>query len=94
MGAENEDPIRDGVFVVTEEIYHDRKVVGVTLSLQGARDVVCDLLGSWAKAKRFRWVDVNANFRDMAFSRNRGYMVAYIDDKEENFRVEWKNCRR
>lgn len=82
--------MNDSVFVVTELVYHDRKVLGVAASLEGAKNIVLKATMMDRKANTFRWVDTFAGEPHYGFSENQGHMFALINGQETDYRVQWR----
>lgn len=83
----------DGVYVVTQSVYHDRRIVGVAYSLSAAKKVVLAFMGMERVNKPFRWVDFNNQRSDWEFGRDQGSMEAVIDGSTTDIHVEWRSVQ-
>jgi predicted DNA-binding protein (MmcQ/YjbR family) len=86
-----ETPPSAGVFVVTEEIYHGRKVYAVAMSLNGAKLAALKAMGLPHKVAELSWVDQEADRPAYRFQKDQGYLDMYHQGTQMPFRIEWKS---
>lgn len=88
----NANPPNGGVFVVTEEIYRDRKVYAVSMSLNGAKLACLAAMGLTRKAiNRVNWVDPELERPGYRFQMDQGYLEMFSEGTPLPFRIEWKS---
>lgn len=99
-----EDVITHGVYVVSQRQWGLKNdVIGVAITLEGARRLVLDAAGfkhtdtgevadsrDEAVGECFQWYDEYGAWPDEAFQKGTGEMVAVWEASVTNFIVEWR----
>jgi hypothetical protein len=86
---ENESLLK--VFVVTEEVYRDRKIHVVTMSLTGAKKECMRAMGMEHTGNSVYWHDPEKDRPDRCFQVDRGHLEMVCDGSSLPFRIEWKS---
>ena len=77
-----------GMFVLTEEIYRDRKVKAVSADLRALKTEAIRLMGVNGNPGKTSWVDPEQETQ-YRFQAGKGYLQMWHDGQECPFRIQW-----
>lgn len=80
--------VNPGTFVLTEEVYQDRKVKAVSGDIRALKTEAIRLMGVNGNAGKVVWVDPERETQ-YRFQAGKGHLQMFHDGQECPFRIQW-----